>query len=533
MLAPPAPISTYAPYDDSLSYTLQREQTQSAQASPHGSNDQLHPQSHSSAMSEPAYQTQAYSETVSAPLPRIQGAGPAQGTQGEDFSVILTSATDLTTDSRILYKIMFGSKRCPVTIHKQIDTQGYPQYALMTKVPPISSTGWYSNKVTVYLNMEDEQGQELSTEEVNQYTYTNVSPPQSYTTSPPLPLKKRKAVEDEAQFDDRDVKRQQPLLQSDIKPKAEDYVAYSYPSVGVPSYPSSYAPASSDDRQAPYYDQPTSVRQVNLTYKQRVPSLPQSPFNLDIGSELPRYPQTTNVQPWTGGMYLNTPQPIHTLPATSQPQSQPNRVLTSLPSPLDTPNPPLVRTSTLQQSAYVNPAAQPGGSFNPYAVYPHKAVLKLQGNLDAMAEQWNEEEWQNKRRLVQFWRQQKGSAIHTSFAPVGQSDRQSNSICISCIWWAEKNAAYVTSVDCIYLLESLIAVRFTVEEKNRIRRNLEGFHPLTVSKAKPDSENFFKLIMGFPNPKPRNIEKDVKVFPWKILSLALKKIIGKYVSCYF
>jgi hypothetical protein len=33
---------------------------------------------------------------------------------------------------------------------------------------------------------------------------------------------------------------------------------------------------------------------------------------------------------------------------------------------------------------------------------------------------------------------------------------------------------YVTSVDTIYLLESLVAVRFTVEEKNRIRRNLEG-----------------------------------------------------------
>ena len=89
---------------------------------------------------------------------------------------------------------------------------------------------------------------------------------------------------------------------------------------------------------------------------------------------------------------------------------------------------------------------------------------------------------------------------------------------------------YVTSVDTIFLLESLVAVRFTVEEKNRIRRNLEGFKPQTVSKAKPEREEFFKIIMGFPNPKPRNIEKDVKVFPWKILALALKKIIGKYVS---
>ena len=38
--------------------------------------------------------------------------------------------------------------------------------------------------------------------------------------------------------------------------------------------------------------------------------------------------------------------------------------------------------------------------------------------------------------------------------------------------------------------------------------------------------------MGFPNPKPRNIEKDVKVFPWKILAHALKKIISKYSASY-
>ncbi|KAG9874790.1 hypothetical protein KCU94_g23011, partial [Aureobasidium melanogenum] len=42
----------------------------------------------------------------------------------------------------------------------------------------------------------------------------------------------------------------------------------------------------------------------------------------------------------------------------------------------------------------------------------------------------------------------------------------------------------------------------------------------------------FKIIMGFPSPKPRNIEKDVKVFPWRILAGALKKIIGKYSASY-
>jgi hypothetical protein len=189
----------------------------------------------------------------------------------------------------------------------------------------------------------------------------------------------------------------------------------------------------------------------------------------------------------------------------------------------------------LQQQAQSSiPGTTPtSAGFNPYSIYQqHKAILEINGQLSDMAERWSTEEWENRRRLVQFWRQQKGNTIHTTFRPVTPSDRQPNSICISCIWWAEKQECYVTSVDCIFLLESLIAVRFTVEEKNRIRRNLEGFRPLTVSKAKQESENFFKLIMAFPNPKPRNIEKDVKVFPWSVLPHALKKIIGKYVRLF-
>lgn len=88
---------------------------------------------------------------------------------------------------------------------------------------------------------------------------------------------------------------------------------------------------------------------------------------------------------------------------------------------------------------------------------------------------------------------------------------------------------WFTSVDVIYLLERLIGGPFSVEEKNRIRRNLEGFKPTTVSKTKGASETFFQRIMGFPPPKPRNIEKDVKVFPWNLLAPAVEKIISKYV----
>ncbi|ORY04105.1 hypothetical protein K493DRAFT_206254, partial [Basidiobolus meristosporus CBS 931.73] len=160
----------------------------------------------------------------------------------------------------------------------------------------------------------------------------------------------------------------------------------------------------------------------------------------------------------------------------------------------------------------------------------NKVSLKLNGVIEEMTKGWTKDEKETKRRLVQFWRKHENNTIHCGFQAVSPTDRAPNSICVSCIYWEEKDDYFITSVDCIYLLESLIAVRFSVEEKNRIRRNLEGFRPITVSKCKPDSTEFFKLIMSFPNPKPRNIEKDVKVFPWRVLLSALRKIVGKYTS---
>lgn len=171
---------------------------------------------------------------------------------------------------------------------------------------------------------------------------------------------------------------------------------------------------------------------------------------------------------------------------------------------------------------------------DPFANIPNKATLRLEGDLDSMLINWTEQECEEHRRVVQFWRRQEGNEVICSFAPVSDPEarRQEHNILVSCIYWQERGDYFITSVDCISLLESLIGVKFTVEEKNRIRRNLEGFRPLTVSKLKPDSAEFFKLIMGFSNPKPRNIEKDVKVFPWTKLGEALRKIISKYTASY-
>ncbi|KAK4511712.1 uncharacterized protein ATC70_007255 [Mucor velutinosus] len=195
----------------------------------------------------------------------------------------------------------------------------------------------------------------------------------------------------------------------------------------------------------------------------------------------------------------------------------------------------------------------------PFAGVLSKANLKIMGDMMEMTWHWSQEEWTNGRRLVQFWRrqraagetsQQKDNQVECGFEAIEQeayqqqrirenlaaqkdgTQKKSSPLVISCIYWRERNDYYITSVDCIYLLEGLIGVQFTVEEKNRIRRNLEGFRPLTVSKCKPECADFFKLIMSFPHPKPRNIEKDVKVFSWKSLPSALTKIIRKYTPSY-
>ena len=404
-----------------------------------------------------------------------------------------------------MFKFIFGSYRCSATPAK-CDDRPNSAYAISCQVPSSTVTGWMAAQVDVYLVIEDEEGQELSTTDVGSFTYTDIAP------------RKRKMSADPEEARNSSKR---------IRPKSEDYGPYNYTPGGVTTGYSPYVPATS-----PAGGNYTPIVSADLAYRSPYQQSPSRSYTYN------GYQATSETQPQA----IVTPQHMqhwaHTYPTpaggASVPGSIPptpssSKIQPTVPSPQDA-NPPLVRTSTLQ--THPNNAGS-GSSFNPYGIYPHtsKAVLNIEGDLDSVAAApWSPEEVENRRKIVQFWRHQKGATINTNFAVVATNERQPNSICISCIYWEEKGECYVTSVDCIYLLESLISVRFTVEEKNRIRRNLEGFRPMTVSKAKADSENFFKLIMAFPNPKPRNIEKDVKVFPWKILGMAMKKIIGKYVS---
>ncbi|KAI5814236.1 hypothetical protein BZA77DRAFT_106809 [Pyronema omphalodes] len=430
-------------------------------------------------------------------LPTVLSYDPHQGSDRSMFTLVLYSPTDLTTPNRN-YRLLFGTYRTNRLAPKAINPLN--NFMLTVEVPSFQTSGSLQ-QARVELLVEGTDGEELGRVDIGVFTYTE--PAATTFTSPSRPLKRKASADD--------VDLRSPVKRTatqPIRPKSDDYSAYAFPTSSPTTH--TYSAASNEGSYRVYsggYDH-DSTHQTGTYHPPQA-----SPRNF--------------------AYQYGTADMSHQGPSQTWPTGSDNSALLASPSHAEPANPTLIRTSTLQQadkSGDGNANRTPG--FNPYSIYPHKAVLEIQGDLAQMARRWTEEEWSSKRRLVQFWRQQKGNTIHATFRAVPQSDRPTSAVCVSCIWWAERNECFVTSVDCIYLLESLIAVRFTVEEKNRIRRNLEGFRPLTVSKGKKECESFFKLIMQFPSPKPRNIEKDVKVFSWSILPHALKKIIGKYSASY-
>ncbi|KAI1206026.1 uncharacterized protein F4807DRAFT_242755 [Annulohypoxylon truncatum] len=432
-----------------------------------------------------------YMEPVVATLTSYQ---PTAGMFGTKVLIKITAPYDLIAITSHFF-LAFGSHKSPAhAIRDTGDASGFG-YAVSGDAPQFEDTRSPSANVPLSLLIESATGQTLATIDVGTFAYHNT--PAGTTGGPPESVTRVKGGSRSPE------QRQSPTKEEDQEQLATDTATNTY----------GYAPTA-QQAVAPNYDPGyTNNDSMIGTYH-------RSSYALDY----PRPPPPPPLKTPSWSQYAHTlsgrSPAIHhtTIPRPSS--------ITTLPVPTSS-APQLIRTSTLQASG-----SSGGGQLNPYALYSTKAILEINGDLESMASGWTQEEWENRRRIVMFSKKQRGSTLTTSFKPVAANDRPPNSICISCIYWAEKEECYVTSVDTISLLEQLVAApgRFSVEEKNRIRRNLEGFRPLTVSKAKSDSEEFFKVIMGFPAPKPRNIEKDVKVFPWKILGSALKKIISKYVS---
>lgn len=436
---------------------------------------------------------------------------PSQGTAGSTVVLHIRTKYDIETDPQPhVFSFIFGQKRCQSELRRHSEENAWFHYTLSAKVPSFPETKHFDPKMTIWLRMEDANFRPLQEIEAGEFQFVDMHPDLAYQASQELE-KKRRYSDEFSEVDDyaENAAKRQNTMRPMAKPRSLS-AAYSA---------ASFSPPRGQTSLSSEYDYSYSLNKQN----NYVATLANTKASYAVPSGLSV--ATANARPARSSM----PLPVHAAhiqhpfaqrsPGTMA--ATPSRPYVSTPDPAA---PVLVRATTIQ------PGGNPSGpSFNPY-MYPSKADIKIEGDLNSMADSWTREELEAKRRLVLFERSQSGSTITTKFTPVKPEARLKHSICVSCILWEEKGECYITSVDTIHLLEQLVNVRFTVEEKNRIRRNLEGFRPKTVSKAKPDSEEFFKVIMGFPNPKPRNIEKDVKVFPWKVLAHALKKIISKYVS---
>ena len=451
-------------------------------------------------------------DTEDRKLPRVTSFNPERGPQGSQVYVYISTTYDLIY-TPFTVGLMFASRLCTPTVNR-LETRGSQyNYQLTVEAPPHSSTAWLSSMVPLSLQLQHSSKADIQSLHVGTFTYTTGADRQTQASAPDGSRKRKISQES---FDSR-IPTKRPSSQ---------HLQFSN---------SSYAERPSTGQSRLYaYQQPSSSsyaygtpRTYGTTYERQDEYTRRS---TQSGSERSIYSTSgapSQVSTWSSP-YVGQSARSPALTG-STPRFTPISSTSSIRPGSSASNPPLIRTSTLQPPN--SPAGQAAAAGNSMYPYGYKAVLKINGDLDSMADDWSTDEWTAKRRLVQFWRVQNGNTIDAEFQAIPpEQGAPKGGICISCIWWAERQECYVTSVDTIYLLEALVGLRFGVEEKNRIRRNLEGFRPTTVSKGKSDSEDFFKVIMDFPNPKPRNIEKDVKVFPWKILAHALKKIIGKYVS---
>ena len=189
------------------------------------------------------------------------------------------------------------------------------------------------------------------------------------------------------------------------------------------------------------------------------------------------------------------------------------------------------------RSSNTSPIRRPVAHRHPLRPSQGYGKISFKGpKLDTHADinSWTLQERQDNRRIVAFTKEIFGEVIQLGAYPVASHEYHDKMITISCIRWIPSppneirhklsGQCVFTSVDIILLLEKLVGYTFDVQEKNRIRRNLEGYKPETVRKE-GTTRQFFNQVMMYAQPKTRNIEKDIKVFLWKDLQKALKKVV--------
>ena len=156
--------------------------------------------------------------------------------------------------------------------------------------------------------------------------------------------------------------------------------------------------------------------------------------------------------------------------------------------------------------------------------------LEFTGAIQTACENWTDEELEVGRRLAKFATVREGSHFILSCELIHQEAYNPEDVVISCIYYKRTEEYYVTSVDILYLFENVADEALGTSEKTRLRRNIQSFLPTRVEKADREYGELYTQIMKFAPPKPRTIEKKIKVFRWVLLKDILSKIASKYVG---
>lgn len=151
---------------------------------------------------------------------------------------------------------------------------------------------------------------------------------------------------------------------------------------------------------------------------------------------------------------------------------------------------------------------------------------------------WTKAEKLSGRRVVRFRAQVIGFSsedgqkrIMVDCEPVLDSrSRQyrSNECYISCICTSYLEDFYITSSDIIRLLECIVSIKFSQEQKTRMRRNIQSLRPSVITRH--THESLFRTITTFTNPVALHTKKEINIFLWSSVQLAISKLSSRFTS---
>lgn len=464
---------------------------------------------------------------------QVSGYSPQRGNQGARVCVYLQSTSDLISPTAQTANLMFAS--CPIpatwTRLEAAEQHACYKYSVHASAPAFSETGSSALKIPLHLQFKDQSRLDVSSIYIGDWLYEGGKHLEHRSSIQEASREKRVTHEQSGTpcSTERTTPSEHQITQS------QDYASYAHPSASL-AYPQSLDFSTMQRRYTAYG---RSELQQSLRNEADSMGLQGLISGACTARSAMRYP-TGQTSLWHSPFGAGYESPGNLQPNTPSFQVSPK-------TPQRPGNWNFIRSNRIQQPSRGTTSAgsSPDSSFSNYPTYENRAVLEIKRavleireDLNAMSGMngnWTPEERSAERRIVRFWREYHGSTINLFFIPL-RADEQTlppemDELRISCIYWEADRGYYVTSVDTIALLELVLdGATNSIEEKNRIRRNLETYNPECISKAK--DERFFELIMGFPEPKPSKIKKDVKVFQWSKLEEALNKVVSKFVCAY-